>query len=86
MCLYKNKNRESKLIPFYNSDGEITVNEVKIDTDSLPEHVDDPFLNTHVQYDGVLGFRYKTKMSTFTVYSTVETKTFCILMKLEPLR
>ena len=53
-------------------------------TPDLPEHVDNAYINRNVQ-TGILGFCYETKDSSFIVYSSIEAKTFCILMKLKPL-
>ena len=52
---------------------------------SLPEHVDDPFLNRDV-VKGILGFYYETKSDSLIVYSTPESKTFALLMKIKPLK
>ena len=49
----------------------------------LPEHVENAFVNRNVQ-SGILGFVYETKETSFIVYSSIEAKTFCILMKLKP--
>ena len=51
----------------------------------LPEHADNPVLNTQIN-GGILGFRYEIKDSSFVVYSTIETKTFCYIMKLTPVK
>ena len=59
--------------------------ETNLPAPDLPEHVDNAYLNRNVQ-TGILGFRYETKNSNFIIYSSVEAKTFCILMNLKPLR
>ena len=69
----------------YDSHGEMNTDEENETLSELPEHSDDPFLNRHVQY-GVLGFRYETKDVAFTVYSSIESKTFCIIMKLSAMK
>ena len=53
--------------------------------DTFPTHVDNPFLNTDVK-SGILGFRYETKSDSITIYSNVQTKTFCLIMGIEPLK
>ena len=50
----------------------------------LPEYFDNAFLNRHVQ-TGILRFYYETKSTSFLVYSSLEAKTFCMLMKLKPI-
>ena len=52
---------------------------------NVPEHADYPLLNTNVK-NGILGFRYETKISSIIVYSNVECKTFCYIMQLTPLK
>ena len=59
-------------------------NSEETDHPDLPEHVDSAYLNRNVQ-TGILGIRYETKDTSFVVYSSIEAKTFCILMKLKPL-
>ena len=52
----------------------------------IPEHVDNPFLNRDLR-TGILGFRYETKSQGMSlVYSSLEAKSFCIIMKIHPLR
>ena len=70
----------------YTSNGEL-INEGQNHTvdhivDNLPEHVDDPFLNRHV-LKGILGFQYKNKDTQIIVYSSIENKTFCMIMQLK---
>ena len=51
---------------------------------NLPNHWDNPYLNTTLP-NGILGFFYENKDSTVTVHTSVESRTFCILMKIEPI-
>ena len=67
----------------HNSNGKIN-EESNEATSDLPEHFDNAFLNRHVQ-TGILGFYYETRNTSFLVYSSVEAKTFCMLMKLKPM-
>ena len=53
--------------------------------DQLPEHVDNPFLNRNVQ-TGALGFRYANKKEKLIVYSSIEAKTFCIVMSIKAIK
>ena len=85
MCMFS-KTVKTEVSSVYNSHGEIETevqtNNIPVD---LPEHVDWPFLNRDVPR-GVLGFRYETKTNMLIVYSSVETKTFCMIMHLSPMR
>ena len=74
----------NKVHKLLNSDGEIISDESNEHYVDLPEHVDNPYLNRNVQ-KGILGFRYEMKSSMLVVYSSVEAKTFCTLMRLGPL-
>ena len=85
MCCYCEKVKAESVHKVYNSSGEIELVNPDINDLHIPEHADHPLLNTHV-VKGILGFRYENKNSSFVVYSSVETKTFCMIMKLEPLR
>ena len=82
MCFSSEKAKDHNVYSVHNSHGEITE---QSNTYDVPEHVDNPYMNRHVQY-GILGFRYETKNETFIVYSSVEAKTFCILMSLSPMQ
>ena len=75
--------KAQKVQKLYNSDG--TVHENTNENIEVPEHVDNPLLNTDV-VKRILGFRYKTKMDTILVYSNIECKTFCLIMQLKPLK
>ena len=66
----------------FDSNGELSQEPNEFD---LPEHADNAFLNRNVQ-TGILGFRYETKNWTFIVYSSIESKTFCLIMKLTPMK
>ena len=86
MCYFRRK-VNSEVTKVYDSQGEI-VQDMQMATIvdlNLPEHVDDPFLNRHVQYS-ILGFRYETKDTKMIVYSSVECKTFCMIMQLSPMK
>ena len=88
MCCWCNRKvKKEKVCNVYNSDGEISEINGKdnVNLCNLPEHVDDPYLDRNIQ-NGVLGFRYETKQSLIIVYSSIEAKTFCMLMRLDPLR
>ena len=39
--------------------------------DNVPEHIDDPMLNTNVE-DGILALVYETKDQTFTIWTSQE--------------
>ena len=82
MCYSSKSVRKQTVKSVHNSNGEIT-QESNGATD-LPEHFDNAFLNRHVQ-TGILGFYYETKSTSFLVYSSLEAKTFCMLMKLKPI-
>ena len=82
MCCSCKKEKHTKVYKVHNSGGQLEETNI---LDNLPEHVDNPYLNRHVQH-GVLGFRYENKNYSVTVYSSVEAKTFCYIMKLSPLR
>ena len=86
MCCWskRNKSKEQTVNSVHNANGEINNNDENSALLEIPEHVDNPFLNRHVQR-GVLGFRYETKNDTVIVYSSIEAKTFCILMNLSPM-
>ena len=85
-CSSKSCNsNKSKVYSVHNSNGEINSDEENDHHVELPKHVDDPFLNRNVKR-GTLGFRYETKNEMLLVYSSLEAKTFCILMSLSPLR
>ena len=81
MCYVQVKN--DKLHKVHNSDGEINEETPFYIPSEIPEHVDNAMLNRNVQ-TGILGFRYETKSEMFVMYTSVEAKTFCILMRLEP--
>ena len=70
----------------FNSDGQ-QVNlssEDNLNLNELPEHVDNLFLNRNV-HKGILGFRYETKDTEIIVYTSIEVKTFCMIMQLKPI-
>ena len=82
MC-WSGKKKYRDVCSIYNQDGEINVNANNETTLELPEHNDDPFLNRNVQY-GILGFRYETQNSVLIVYTSIQAKTFCMIMHLSP--
>ena len=70
----------------HNSAGEINNEETNVDLyANMPEHIDNAFLNRDLK-KGILGFRYENKQSVVTVYSSLEAKTFCILMGLTAIK
>ena len=87
MCFGRVCQKSSTVQPVVNTNGEILIeqNTNSFDNETLPSHVDNPLLNINLK-TGVLGFRYETKTESFTVYSNVEAKTFCLLMGIEPVR
>ena len=80
MCCWSTEKDCQKVKSIHNLDGE----EANQETPDLKEHVDNIYVNRNVQ-TGILGFYYETKDNSFIVYSSIEAKTFCILMKLKPL-
>ena len=88
MCWPSLVNKERHVEKVYNLDGQM-VNDSEINTDfnvpELPEHVDNVYLNRDLRR-GILGFRYENKQCSLTVYSSIEAKTFCWIMGLEPIR
>ena len=83
MCFGNTKLENRKVFCVHNGNEEIE-NEAEPNS-NVPQHVDYPLLNTNVK-TGILGFRYETKEEMFTIYSSLETKTFCMIMQLAPLR
>ena len=81
MCFSGLQSKKANVCNTFNSDGGISEEPIN---NELPEHVDNIYLNRNVK-TGVLGFRYETKNSTIIVYSSIETKTFCYIMKITPL-
>ena len=75
----------SEVSSIFNSNGELVEDEVIETTANLPEHIDNPTLNRDLR-NGVLGFRYENKKDVLIVYTSLEAKTFCILMKIKPMR
>ena len=84
MCSLSRKCKNNEVKKVHISNGEIVENETKVNPD-VPEHVDNPFINRNIQR-GILGFRYETKNCNFVVYSSIEAKTFCMIMGLEVIR
>ena len=84
MCCGCVKVKNSSVYKFYDTDGELNFQDSTIDSSELPERVDNALLNRNLQ-TGILGFRYETKNATLIVYSSIEAKTFCILMNLMPM-
>ena len=85
MCCGNVKSKKEKLYRVFNSNGEINESDSTDESTNLPEHVDNALLNRNLQ-TGILRFRYQNKTAQFIVYSSVEAKTFCILMKLDPIK
>ena len=85
MCFGSPKNDENDVSSVYDRNGEMSNEEHNHTPIDLVEHNDNPFLNRHVQY-GILGFRYETKNESILVYSSVEAKTFCMIMRLGPMK
>ena len=85
MCCSCNKSKSSKVYKVHDTNGDVMNVEQTDNLENLPEHVDNPHLNRNVQ-NGILGFRYENRKCTIIVYSSVEARTFCILMKIKPLR
>ena len=85
MCFSSEQLKNQKVYKVHNQDGEITKEHGNENNLGLPEHVDNAFLDTNIR-NGILGFRYETKDGMFVVYSSVEKKTFCMIMQLTPLR
>ena len=81
MCLPWPNAKTHKVYQVHNSEG--ISDEPK--EYSVPEHADSPFVNKTLPR-GVLGFSYETKTSSFFVYSSIEAKTFCYLMRLTPFK
>ena len=75
MCLVTNKRNENNNTTLNIEDDTQLDESIIIANPQLPEHVDNPFLNTDIK-NGVLGFRYENKNAKVTVYSNVETKHF----------
>ena len=82
MCFWYQREKNSKVYQKIDTNSEISAEPEEC---SLPEHVDNAFLDRNVQ-KGILGFRYETKQSSFVVYSSIECKTFCLIMQLTPLK
>ena len=83
MCLGLNtQDKNSKRQVLHQSDN---TNQANIPQD-IPEHCDNPLLNRNLK-NGALGFRYENKKDGMTVvYSSAEAKTFCMLMRISPLK
>ena len=77
MCCWCKKEKQVNSVHSY--DGEAVSDNTYND---YPEHVDNALLNGHIR-KGVLGFRYENKTCMFIVYTSVEAKTFCMIMHLK---
>ena len=86
MCLGKHIIREQTVSKVLDTNGDIVSDEEEVNSslNNLPSHADNPFLNCDLK-NGVLGFRCENKKETIVIYSSIESKTFCTLMKLRPL-
>ena len=83
MCCWYQKEKDISSV--YNSDGQLVdVASEDINELELPEHVDNLLLNRNV-HTGLLGFRYETKDTKIIVYTSIEAKTFCMIMDLKPI-
>ena len=85
MCCGNHKVRTDKVHKVHNSGGEVNKINQNDTYLNIHEHVDDPLLNRNLR-TGILGFRYEMKKSTIIIYLSIEAKTFCMLMRIEPLR
>ena len=81
MCCWSQKGKEISSV--YNSDGQLVDVASEENINELPEHVDNLFFNRNV-HKGLLGFRYETKDTKIIVYTSIEAKTFCMIMDLKP--
>ena len=84
MCCACKKGKDKTVHKKFSPDGETSDSENST-VNGIPEHVDNLMLNRNV-HNGVLGFRYENKDSIIVVYSSVEAKTFCMIMQLTPLK
>ena len=83
MCYWSEKRKDIESV--YDSDGQLVeVASQEDNINQLPEHVDNLLLNRNV-HKGLLGFRYETKDTKIIVYTSIEAKTFCMIMDLKPI-
>ena len=85
-----NGQKSKQVNKYYQSDGQVTFDErssheVGVDLQKLPEHVDNIYLDRDLRR-GILGFLYETKNEQIIVYSSLEAKTFCLLMRINPVK
>ena len=76
--------RNRKVCSVLNTDEDISSEEGSSIPSNLSEHVDNAFLNRDI-HTGILGFCYENKDNSLLVYSSVEAKTFCMIMYLKPI-
>ena len=80
MCCFSENSKNVKSVCTSDIDG-TSEDEYLVE---LPEHVDNLLLNRDV-HRGILGFRYETKDTEIIVYTSIEAKTFCMIMQLKPI-
>ena len=80
------KNRRGELCVQCVTNNLTTVESVCVVPSDLPEHSDNPFINRDLR-SGILGFRYENKSDgMFIVYTSIQSKTYCKMMKIAPLK
>ena len=85
MCFNTSQRGQIQGKDIENTDIDIS-EEVDTIPSTIPEHVDNPFLDRNLK-TGILGFTYENRNQGLTiVYSSVEAKTFCKIMKIVPVR
>ena len=85
MCWCNKKHKFPEVQSVYSSDTEIPSQDNGENLENLPEHVDNLLLNRDIFKNGILGFRYETKDVVIMSYTSVEAKTFCLLMRIRPI-
>ena len=85
MCIPGLDKNDVNVSSIYNSQGEMDTEDANHDLLKLPEHVDDPYLDRDLK-NGILGFRYENKKEIVIVYSSIEAKTFCMILHLKHMR
>ena len=88
MCLGKKFNKHNHVKKVFDANGDIVNTEQtdgNLDINAFPAHIDNALLDTSIPH-GVLGFRYQNKEECLIVYSTVETKTYCYIMGIIPIK
>ena len=85
MCCTSKKDRTDSVQAKFNSEGQVESDDENNLEVELPEHVDNLLLNRNV-HNGVLGFRYENKNYTVISYTSIEAKTFCMIMQITPIK